>query len=99
MASFGKNFLLVSDAQRIAALQAAEAQAADYQSPMGGGFSAAMAKFVDEQSPFFTKIKELTVTGYYSSEVGATEEMAYNPMPMRYQGDYDFSEIGRHWSY
>ena len=99
MASFGKNFLLVSDAQRIAALQAAEAQAADYQSPMGGGVYAAMAKFVDKQSPFFTKIKELTVIGYYSSEVGATEEMAYNPMPMRYQGDYDFSEIGRHWSY
>lgn len=99
VASFGSNFLEASDAQRITALQDAEAQAASYQSPVGGGFLAAMSKYVDEQLPFFTKIKELTVIGYYSSERGATEEMAYNPMPMRYDGEYDFDEIGRHWSY
>jgi hypothetical protein len=97
-ASFGKSFLEASEEQRIAALRDAELQAAGYKSTGPAGFAAAMMKYVDEHSPFFTKIKELTVIGYYSSEVGATQEMAYNPMPMSYQGDYDFSTIGRHWS-
>lgn len=97
--NFGHNFLLASAEQRIAALQAAEAAAAGYNNPMAGGIAAALAKTVDENTPFFSKIKELTVIGYYNSEVGATQEMAYNPMPMRYEGDYDFAEIGRHWSH
>jgi len=97
--NFGHNFLLASAEQRVAALQAAEAQAAGYANPMAGGIAAAMSKTVDEQTPFFSKIKELTVIGYYNSEVGATQEMAFNPMPMRYEGDYDFADIGRHWSH
>ncbi len=59
-----------------------------------------MSKIVDENTPFFAKIKELTVIGYYSSEVGAKQELAYNPMPMRYEGDYDYAKTGgRQWSY
>lgn len=97
--NFGHNFLLADAEQRIAALQAAETAAAGYANPLAGGIAAAMTKAVDEHTPFFSKIKELTVVGYYNSEVGATQEMAFNPMPMRYEGDYDFTEIGRHWSH
>ena len=58
-----------------------------------------MAKLIDERTPFFAKLKELTVVGYFSSEVGATEFLEYNPMPMRYDGDFDFAEVGTHWSH
>jgi hypothetical protein len=98
-ASFGKDFLASSEEQRTAALADAEKRAASYVSPLPGGFLGGMSKEIDENTPFFAKIKELTVIGYYSSEVGAKQEMAYNPMPMRYEGDYDFAKIGRHWSY
>ena len=56
-------------------------------------------KFVDQNTPFFTKLKELTVLGYFTSEVGAKQALAYNPMPMRYDGDYDFDKVGREWSW
>lgn len=53
----------------------------------------------DEHSPFFSKIKLLTVLGYYTSEIGATQELSYNPVPGRYDGDVDFDKVGRQWSY
>lgn len=96
--SFGKEFLGSSEEQRTVALTDAEKQAASYVSPLPGGILGGMTKEIDQNTPFFAKIKELTVIGYYSSEIGATQEMAYNPMPMRYEGDYDFANIGRHWS-
>lgn len=47
--------------------------------------------------PFFVMIKELTVAGYYTSEIGATQELKYMPMG-EYKGSVPFSEIGRAWS-
>jgi gluconate 2-dehydrogenase gamma chain len=65
----------------------------------GASPMAAMSKSVDETTPFFFKLKELTVLGYYTSEVGAKQELVYNPMPMRYDGSFPFTEVGRQWSY
>ena len=53
----------------------------------------------NELAPFFYKLKELTVLGYYTSEVGAKQELIYNPIPMKYDGDIEFSDVGRQWSY
>lgn len=97
--AFAAPFMQCSGEQRTSALQHAEQQALAYKSPLPGGVFGAMSKLVDEQTPFFTKFKELTVLGYYSSEVGATQELAYNPMPMRYDGDYDYAQTGRQWRF
>jgi hypothetical protein len=99
LGEYRKEFLHCDPAQRVAALTDAEQQAARYVSPLPGGFFGSISKAVDENAPFFTKLKELTVIGYYSSEVGAQQELAYNPMPMRYDGDYDYAKTGRQWSY
>ncbi len=48
--------------------------------------------------PFYLKLKELTVLGYYTSEIGSTQELVYLPVPGRYDGDYEFSEIVRQWT-
>ena len=48
-----------------------------------------------EETEFFNLAKELTVLGYYTSEVGVEAELFYNPMPGVYKGDFDFSEIGK----
>lgn len=97
--AYGQDFLGCSVEQRVAALSEAEKNAAGYVSPLPPGFLAAMAKLIDERTPFFAKLKELTVVGYFSSELGATEFLEYNPMPMRYDGDFDFAEVGTHWSH
>lgn len=94
---YRKDFMACDEAQRIEALQDAEKKAAAYKSdaPM---FDISQ-KFVDSNTPFFTKLKELTVVGYFTSEVGSKQALSYNPMPMRYDGDVDFAETGREWSW
>lgn len=47
---------------------------------------------------FFAQIKELTVVGYYTSEVGATIERKYLPMPGHYDGYHQYAEVGRQWA-
>ncbi len=47
---------------------------------------------------FYPKLKELTVLGYYTSEIGSTQELVYLPVPGRYDGDYELAEIGRQWT-
>ena len=51
-----------------------------------------------EPSPFFHMMKEYTLIGYYTSEVGATEELIWNHVAGRYDGCYPYSEVGRAWS-
>lgn len=38
------------------------------------------------QAHYFTMIKELTTWGYFTSEVGLTQELGYNPIPGKYVG-------------
>jgi len=91
---FSKAFLKSDAEQRIAALEQAEKEAGSYKVPANKN----IAKEVeDENKPFFLKLKELTVLGYYTSEEGAQKELRYDPMPMRYD-DMQLSEIGRQWS-
>ena len=87
-------FHLASEAARIAALKDQEQRAANYQPPpitrMG------LPK-EDEQAPFFKKLRELVVLGYYTSEVGAKQELIYLPMPGYYDGNVNFADVGRQW--
>ncbi|HSB96205.1 MAG TPA: gluconate 2-dehydrogenase subunit 3 family protein [Spongiibacteraceae bacterium] len=94
---YKKNFMACDETQRTAALKSAEQQATTYKS--NGPMFDFSQKFVDQNTPFFTKLKELTVLGYFTSEVGARQVLSYNPMPMRYEGDYDFDKVGREWSW
>jgi hypothetical protein len=90
------NFTTATPEQQTTALLAAEAAGKNHP---GASPMAAFTKAIDQTTPFFFKLKELTVLGYYTSEVGAKQELAYNPMPMRYDGNFPFAEIGRQWSY
>ena len=84
----GEHFIALKEPQQVALLKAAEAR-----EPASDPFA-----FGGSNSGFFRKIKELTVAGYYTSEVGATIERKYVPMPGFYDGDYKFSEVGRLWA-
>ena len=47
---------------------------------------------------FFHVLKELTLIGYYRSEIGATQEQKWLVVPGYYKGDVPYKEIGRAWS-
>jgi hypothetical protein len=60
--------------------------------------SAAAPPAEEPPPPFFSQLKELTVTGYYTSEVGATRELRWNAAPGEYRPDVPLSEVGRTWA-
>lgn len=47
---------------------------------------------------FFLQFKELTMVGYFTSEVGATQVLRYEPVPGFYDGCIPFEEVGRTWA-
>lgn len=51
-----------------------------------------------EPLPYFALIKEWTITGYYTSEAGATQELQWVALPGRYDADVPLSEVGRTWA-
>jgi hypothetical protein len=50
------------------------------------------------ETPFFRQLKELTLSGYYTSEVGATQELQWIAAPGRYDADVPLSDVGRAWA-
>lgn len=44
--------------------------------------------------PFFLMMKELTLLGFFTSEAGATEVLAYDPVPGGYTGCAPLAELG-----
>lgn len=48
----------------------------------------------DRPRPFIWTMKELTITGYFSSEVGMTEVLQYSKVPGKYDGCMNFDEAG-----
>ena len=47
-----------------------------------------------EQRPFILKVKELTVAGFFTSEVGATQVLQYEAVPGAYHGCLPLAEAG-----
>jgi hypothetical protein len=47
---------------------------------------------------WFRTLKELTLLGYYTSEIGATQELRHVSVPGRFDGCVPFTQIGRTWA-
>lgn len=47
---------------------------------------------------FFMMFKELTILGYFTSEIGATQVLRYEPVPGYYSGCTPFDEVGKTWA-
>ncbi|HZI21557.1 MAG TPA: gluconate 2-dehydrogenase subunit 3 family protein [Gemmatimonadales bacterium] len=46
---------------------------------------------------FFRRFKELTLVGYYTSQIGATQELHLTPFGA-YRGDIPYASVGRAWA-
>jgi hypothetical protein len=84
-AEFGKPFVEASVAQKTSLLKQTAAEAQEKRQP-------------GEPVPFFRTIKELTLLGYFSSEIGATQTLAYLPVPGRYEGCLPLEETQKSWA-
>lgn len=51
-----------------------------------------------EEPHFFRMMKELTILGFCTSEVGATEFLKYDPVPGDYKGCILYSDVGAVWA-
>jgi hypothetical protein len=47
---------------------------------------------------FFMLMKGLTVTGYFTSEIGATQALDYLPIPGRFEGTYPMKKGQKSWA-
>jgi len=76
---FGKSFIDISDAEKDTVIKAVAMDGAEG----------------DKTNPIFRQLKELVVSGYFSSEVGAKSALAYDPIPGEYKGCIDFKDVGK----
>ena len=52
----------------------------------------------DSTAPFICQLKELTVVGFFMSEVGATQVLRHNPMPGDFDGETSLATDQPSWS-
>ena len=79
----GKRFAESATGQQLALLR--ELDAAAYAAGRG------------EEGWFFRRMKELTLVGYYTSEIGAMQELHVSPFGA-YRGDIPYTAVGRAWA-
>jgi hypothetical protein len=55
-------------------------------------------EFDSSDRVFFKQFKGLVMFGYYTSEIGAAQELAYLAIPGNFKGDVKFNTIGKAWA-
>ncbi len=87
-AKYSKDFMDLQPTERHDLLVTIDKEAKDYQG----------SKKQDDPTHYFTMIKQLTLWGYFTSEVGSTKALRYNPVPGRFDGCADYKKGDRAWS-
>lgn len=94
--AYGKAFAQLDSTQRIEIVKKLEAEAKQQRADMANtkkvqaGAAQNDVQMPKEKqksvTPFFTMMKDLTLTGYFTSEIGATQALEYVAVPGRYDG-------------
>jgi hypothetical protein len=91
-----KSFMESTPAQRKTLLEALDKEAKE---------AAAKAAEEHKQDPkkeipkhYFTMIKQLTLSGFFTSEVGATKALRYVAVPGKYIGSYPYKKGDKAWA-
>lgn len=80
---FGKDFIAATKEQQIDFLTRMEKP---------------VEPFINDDRYYFKNLKSLVIFGYYTSEIGATQELRYLPIPGGYKGNIKFKDVGRSWA-
>lgn len=57
-----------------------------------------MKQTTKSDKAFFLRLRELTIAGYFTSEIGATKALAYLPIPGRFEGDVPLAPGQKTWA-
>lgn len=57
-----------------------------------------VTKTTTADKPFFLQMKGLTVTAYFTSEIGATQALDYLPIPGRFEGSWPMPKGQKSWA-
>lgn len=79
---FGKDFMDLKQEEKTTFLTALDQEQKDHQKNKKG----------DEPKHYFRMMKELTLLGYFTSEVGATKALRYIETPGKYDGNYPYKK-------
>ncbi len=94
-ARHGLSFDRLTNEQQLNVMQALEDAAATESSWYD--FGNVLRDFVSD-APFICQVKELTVWGFFTSEVGSTQVLRSNPMPMAFDGDIPLGPEESSWA-
>lgn len=84
----GKVFMDANPQQRHDLLVALDQEAKDYQK----------SKKETDPNHYFRMMKELTLWGYFTSEIGANQALRYVAVPGRYDGCIDYKKGDKAWA-
>lgn len=82
----GKNFVSSTADQQIALLKQAESDAVAQREKEAKNNKNKPQEDHTSMPLFFPMMKELTLVGYFTSEIGCTQALEYTPVPGRYEG-------------
>ena len=54
--------------------------------------------FVGAPSHYYSMLKQLTLLGYFTSEIGSTKALRFLPVPGKYIGDYPYKKGDKAWA-
>jgi hypothetical protein len=84
----GNGFMKATPEQRNALLSSIDKEAAEY----------AKKKKPEEPAHYFTLMKQLTLLGYFTSEIGATQALRYVAIPGKYEGCIPYKKGDKAWA-
>jgi hypothetical protein len=88
-AKYTKSFVALNNNEREQVLEIMAKEAADMDDTKTEG---------NKKPHIFRAVKELTIAGYCTSEVGAKGLLKYDPIPGPYKGCINYSEVGGVWA-
>ena len=102
----GKSFMDCNADQRKAFLIGLEKEAKEYNKQRDDKEKDAKEKarkdmdpnFVSAPSHYYTMIKQLTLWGYFSSEIGCKQALRLLPIPGKYDGAYPYKKGDKAWA-
>lgn len=58
-------------------------------SPYGGRTFSLTDRILDPKAPFYLRLRDLVVLGYFTSEAGSNQELRYLPVPGKFESNVD----------
>ncbi|MVZ64491.1 gluconate 2-dehydrogenase subunit 3 family protein [Sphingobacterium sp. DK4209] len=85
---FKKGFLELTPEEKLKFVNTYDKEAKEYQTN----------KKEEEPNHFFTMLKQLTLTGFFTSEVGMKKALRYVKIPGKYDGNYPYKKGDKAWA-